>query len=190
LNNLKNQKEERYGGGDSDIPSPKITILGVGNELLSDEGVGAHIARELEKLEIPPGVEVYEGGTHGFGLLNLITDTDYLIVIDSLKGGGEPGSIYRFNIEEAPECPDMFKTSVHRIGILEVINLSGLIGKTPEVIVFGIEPKTIGTGMELSPEVRAKVPRVIELVLEEVNKFPAARGATEGTSCHLDDLPS
>jgi len=168
---LKSKTEETYGGGDSHIPSPKITILGVGNELLSDEGVGVYIARELEKMEMPPNVEVFEGGTDGFGLLNLITDTDYLIVIDSLKGGGEPGSIYRFDIKDAPETPGMFKTSVHQVGILEVIHLSGLIGKTPETVVFGIEPKTISTGMELSPEVLAKVPRVIELVLEQVNKF-------------------
>lgn len=168
---MKNQADETYGGGDSDIPSPKITILGVGNELLSDEGVGVHVAKELEKREMPAGVEVFEGGTEGFGLLNLICDTDHLVVIDSLKGGGKPGSIYRFNIKDAPDCPDSFKTSVHQIGILEVINLSGLIGKTPETVVFGIEPKKITTGMELSSEVRDKIPRVIDLVLEEISKI-------------------
>lgn len=168
---MKNQTDERYRGGGSNAPSPKITILGVGNELLSDEGVGVHVAKELEKRELPTGVEVFEGGTDGFGLLHLISDTDHLIVIDSVKGGGEPGSIYRFDIKDAPNCSDLFKTSVHQIGILEVINLSDLIGKTPETIVIGIEPKTIGTGMELSPEIRARIPRVIELVLEEVNKI-------------------
>lgn len=171
MRNLNSQKDEKYGGRGSNTPSPKITILGVGNELLSDEGVGTHIARELEKIEIPPYVEIFEGGTDGFGLLNIICDTDYLIVIDSLKGGGKPGSIYRFDIEDAPSCPDLFKTSVHQVGILEVINLSGLIGKTPQTVVIGIEPKKITTGMELSPEILEKVPRVIELVLEEVNKI-------------------
>lgn len=168
---MKTQTDETYGGGGSDIPSPRITILGVGNELLSDEGVGVHVVKELEKRELPTGVEVFEGGTDGFGLLHIICDTDYLIVIDSLKGGGEPGSIYRFDIKDAPTCSDLFKTSVHQIGILEVINLSDLIGKTPETVVIGIEPQTIDTGMELSPQVRAKIPRVIELVLEEVNKI-------------------
>ena len=61
--------------------------------------------------------------------------------------------------------------SVHQIGILEVINISDLIGKTPETVVIGIEPKTVATGMELSPEIHAKIPRVVELVLEEVDKI-------------------
>ena len=155
-------------GGDNSTSPPKITILGVGNELLSDEGVGVHVIKELREMDIPPGIEVIEGGTDGFGLLNIICETDHLVVIDSLKGGGNPGSIYRFNVKDAPNCPDYFKTSVHQIGILEVLNLSGLIGKTPETIVFGVEPKRITTGMELSPEIQEKIPRIIELVLEEI----------------------
>jgi hydrogenase maturation protease len=122
-------------------------------------------------MDIPPGIEVIEGGTDGFGLLNIICETDHLVVIDSLKGGSKPGSIYRFNVKDAPSCPDPFKTSVHQIGILEVLNLSGLIGKTPETIVFGVEPKKITTGMELSPEIQEKVPRLIELVLEEIDRM-------------------
>jgi hydrogenase maturation protease len=158
-------------GGNSHIPSPKTTVLGVGNELLSDEGVGVHIAKELQEAELPPDIEIIEGGTDGFGLLNIISDTDYLIVIDSLKGGSEPGSIYRFNVKDAPSCPDSFKTSIHQVGILEVLNLSELVGKKPETVVIGVEPKDLRLGMELSPEVKSKIPRVIELVKEEIQKF-------------------
>ena len=71
-------------------PAKKIVVLGVGNVLLSDEGIGFHVARELEKIDLPSGVEVIEGGTDGFGNINIIIDTDYLIVIDSVKGGGHP----------------------------------------------------------------------------------------------------
>jgi hydrogenase maturation protease len=149
----------------------KIVVLGVGNELLSDEGVGVHIAKEIQKKKIfSPEIEVMEGGTDGFGLINIITDTDRLIVIDSIKGGSEPGTLYKFDIEDAPGIPDLFKTSVHQIGILEIINLSSLIGKTPKTTVIGVEPKAISTGMELSEEIRAEIPRVIELVKEEVEK--------------------
>jgi hydrogenase maturation protease len=158
-------------GGNRNIPSPKITILGVGNELLSDEGVGIHTIKELQKREFPPGIEVLEGGTDGFGLINIITSTDHLIVIDSLKGGGKPGSIYRFHIDDAPSCPDLFKTSVHQIGILEVINLSSLIGNTPDTIVIGVEPKELKTGMALSPEIKNKIPRIIELILDEIKNI-------------------
>jgi hydrogenase maturation protease len=154
-------------GGDSVSPL-KIVILGVGNLLLSDEGVGVHIANELIKRQLPSGVEVIEGGTDGFRLLNVITEADRLIVIDAVKGGGTPGSIYRFNIDDVQNCPPGFKTSVHQIGILEVINLSGLIGKTPHTTVIGIEPKSLEMSMELSPEIEEKIPRIIELVLEEL----------------------
>jgi hydrogenase maturation protease len=132
--------------------------------------VGVHIANELMKIELPSGVSVVEGGTDGFRLLNVITEADRLIVIDAVKGGAEPGSIYRFDINEVRNCPSGFKTSVHQIGILEVIDLSGLIGKTPQTTVIGIEPKSLEMGMELSDEVKSKVPRIIELIFEEIKK--------------------
>ncbi|MEW6417870.1 MAG: HyaD/HybD family hydrogenase maturation endopeptidase [Nitrospirota bacterium] len=149
----------------------KIVILGVGNLLLSDEGVGVHVANELMKMELPPEVTIVEGGTDGFGLLNIITEADCLIVIDAVKGGGAPGSIYRFNIDEIQSCPPGFKTSVHQIGILEVISLSGLIGKTPHTTVIGIEPKSLEIGMELSPEIKVKIPMVIELIFDELKNL-------------------
>ncbi|MFH1703586.1 MAG: HyaD/HybD family hydrogenase maturation endopeptidase [Nitrospirota bacterium] len=157
-------------GGET-ISSQKIVILGVGNLLLSDEGVGVHVANELMKMDLPPEVSVVEGGTDGFRLLNVITEADRLIVIDAVKGDAEPGSIYCFDIDEVKSCPSGFKTSVHQIGILEVIDLSGLIGKTPRTTVFGIEPKSLEMSMELSPEVKSKIPRLIELIFEELNKY-------------------
>jgi hydrogenase maturation protease len=157
-------------GGET-ISPPKIIILGVGNLLLSDEGVGVHVANELMKMELPHEVSVVEGGTEGFRLLNVITEADQLIIIDAVKGGDTPGSIYRFDINEVRNCPSGFKTSVHQIGILEVIDLSGLIGKTPRATVIGIEPKSLEMGMELSTEVRSKVPRIIELIFEELKSI-------------------
>jgi hydrogenase maturation protease len=145
-----------------------ILVLGVGNLLLSDEGVGVHVAQEMMKMEMPPEVQVVEGGTDGFGLVNVITEADRMILIDAVKGGGQPGSIYRFEIEDCPPFPDIFKTSVHQISILEVINLSSLIGTTPRTTIIGIEPACMEMGMELSPVVTAKVPRVIQMIKDEV----------------------
>jgi hydrogenase maturation protease len=146
----------------------KIYVLGVGNELLSDEGIGIHTVKALRNHELPPNVEVFEGGTDGFGLINLIIEADRLIVIDSLKGGNQPGTIYKFEIEDAPGTPNLFKTSVHQIGILEVIHLSSLIGKTPKTTIIGVEPGQMTTGLDLSPDIQAKIPRLIELVLTEI----------------------
>ena len=155
--------------------SPPIVILGVGNLLLSDEGVGVHVANKLMKMDLPAGVEVIEGGTDGFRLMNVVTEADRLIVVDAVKGGSPPGSIYRFDIKDAPSSPDAFKTSVHQIGILEVVHLSELIGQTPETTVIGVEPGSLEMGMELSPEVQEKMPKIIELILEEV-KRPSQKG--------------
>ncbi len=147
----------------------KTIILGVGNELMSDEGIGVHVVRKLMNMQLPDGVEAIEGGTDGFGLLNLITEADRMIVIDTLKGGSKPGTIYKFDIEDAPSTPDMFKTSIHQIGILEVIHLSGLIGKTPATTVIGVEPATLSMGMELTDDLRRKIPKVIEIVMDTVS---------------------
>ena len=91
---------------------------------------------------------------------------------DAIKGGAAPGSIYRFEINEVKNCPSGFKTSVHQIGILEVINMSGLIGKTPHTTVIGVEPKSFEMSMELSPEIKEKIPRIIEFVLNELKVTP------------------
>jgi len=146
----------------------RILILGVGNLLLSDEGVGVHIARTLMEMDFPAQVRVVEGGTDGFGLMHILLEADRLILVDAIRGGGPPGSIYRFEIEDCSPFPDTYKTSVHQISILEVINLSGLIGPPPRTTIIGVEPKCLEMGMDLSPEIEAKIPRVIQLVREEV----------------------
>lgn len=151
-------------------PYKRILVLGVGNLLLSDEGVGVHVAQRMMTMDMPPEVQVVEGGTDGFGLVNVITEADRMILIDAVRGGGQPGSIYRFEIEDCPPYPDIFKTSVHQISILEVINLSSLIGSTPRTTIIGIEPACMEMGMSLSPVVAAKVPAVIRMVQEEVEK--------------------
>jgi hydrogenase maturation protease len=158
------------GKGRKPLRSPykRILILGVGNLLLSDEGVGVHVAQRMMTMDMPPEVQVVEGGTDGFGLVNVIIEADRMILIDAVKGGGEPGSIYRFEIEDCPPYPDIFKTSIHQISILEVINLSSLIGSTPRTTIIGIEPASMEMGMNLSPVVAAKIPTVIRMVQEEV----------------------
>lgn len=113
LSHNSQSSSDELSNGSEDISSPKTVILGVGNVLLSDEGIGVHVANELSTMELPPGVSVVEGGTDGFRLLNIITETDRLIVIDAVKGGAAPGSIYRFNVDEVKNVPSGFRTSVH-----------------------------------------------------------------------------
>jgi len=151
-------------------PYSRILILGVGNLLLSDEGVGVHVAERMLQMGLPPVVRVVEGGTDGFGLINIILEADRMILIDAVRGGGAPGSVYRFDVEDCNPCPDLFRTSVHQISILEVINLSGFIGSAPKTTIIGVEPVSLEMGMSLSPEIEEKIPKVIQLILEEIKK--------------------
>lgn len=150
----------------------KTMILGVGNLLLRDEGVGVHVATNLLGFPLPEGIEVIEGGTDGFKLFHLIMEADRLIVVDCVKGGGEPASIYRFDLDDYEHFPDIYKTSVHQISIEEVITLSGAFRTPPRTTIIGVEPAQIEMSMELSPEVEAKLPRVMELVLEAAGLDP------------------
>lgn len=150
-------------------PVPAQTlILGVGNLLLSDEGVGVHSSHELMKMKLPPGVSVVEGGTGGLNLLNLIHDVDRLIVIDAVKGEEAPGSVYRLDMDEIREHACGLITSVHSLGVREVLDLCALLGKEPLTTVIGVEPKSLAIGTELSPEVKAKMPLILRMVLQEL----------------------
>jgi len=151
------------------VSTAKTVVLGVGNLLLSDEGVGVHVVKRLSEMSLPSEVEVLDGGVAGLGLMNVIMGADRLIVIDAVKGGADPGSIYRFGPEDLTEYADGVTLSVHEIGILEAIRLSEFLGHAPRTTVIGIEPRSMDTGMELSPEIREKIPRIIELVLDELS---------------------
>jgi len=146
----------------------KTVVLGLGNVLLTDEGIGVHVINKMMEMGFPPEVELVEGGVDGLRLMGVVMDIDRLVVIDAVKGGGSPGSIYRFGPEDLINNTDTSKMSVHQIGILEVIRLSGLVGKVPETTIIGVEPKSVEMGMELTPEIQSKVPRIIELVLDEL----------------------
>lgn len=148
-------------------------ILGVGNLLLRDEGVGVHVATHLKSIPLPDHIEVIEGGTDGFKLFHLILGTDRLIVVDCVKGGGEPASLYSFDIDEYKHFPDTYKTSVHQISIDEVVTLSGTIGDPPRTTFIGVEPAEISMSMDLSDEVAKKMPRILEVVLETAGLDPA-----------------
>ncbi len=150
----------------------KTIILGVGNLLLRDEGVGVHVATNLLRFSLPDNIEVVEGGTDGFKLFHIILEADRLIVVDCVKGGGEPASIYRFDIEEYEHFPDIYKTSIHQVSIDEVITLSAAFRTPPRTTIVGVEPAEINMSMELSPTVREKLPRVMELTLEAAGLDP------------------
>ncbi len=151
---------------------PPRLILGVGNLLLRDEGVGVHVISALRDRELPDDVELWDGGTASFDLLDTLAGRRQVIIIDAVRTGSEPGTIFRFTPEDISASREQV-TSLHQVGLLEALTVAEhLLDSAPqEVIILGIEPKEIDWGLELSPEVEAAVPKVIELVMEELDAF-------------------
>ena len=145
-----------------------ILVLGVGNLLLKDEGVGVHVVRKLQALSLPDNVEVMDGGTLGFDLIFEMQGRKKVIIIDAVKADQKPGTLYRFSGEDVEHFPKT-RLSVHDFDLSDVIHSAELVGGKPDEVVFiGVEPKDMSAGLELSPEVEKKIPKIIELVMEEI----------------------
>ena len=161
-------KERHELDGQTSEVRPSTLVLGVGNILLSDEGVGVHVIEALKSRSMPPDVEVLDGGTASLELLNIMANRDKVIVVDAVEGGGEPGTIYSFTPDDIKYHSVTF-TSLHQISLLETLTDAKYLGIAPRaVIILGIEPKKMDLGLEMTQEVAATLPRVIELVLAEL----------------------
>lgn len=146
----------------------RIVVIGIGNILLGDEGVGVRIVKELRKRDLPENVEVHDGATSGMALLNFLEGKDKVIIVDAVKGGEEPGTIHQFSIDEALEKPEM--VSLHDIDFVMAYQTSkDILELTDDITVIGVEPKTIEYGMELSEEVENAISHAIELVHQHLS---------------------
>ena len=141
-------------------------ILGIGNLLLRDEGVGVHVARALAQRELPANVSVVEAGTAFLEVLPEIETADRILLIDAMEGGAAPGSVYRVPFDQCRH-PDML-ASLHGFDMLRVLFMAGN-DRAPEVTVFGIEPARIEWGTELSPVVQRVLPAVEKAILNELS---------------------
>ncbi len=154
-------------------PSPSILILGIGNILLGDEGVGVRVIEAMSEIKMPDNVELMDGGTASMDILGNLDSEIKVIIIDAVQGGGEPGTIYRFTPKDIQSPKPVF-TSLHQIGLLETLSELEMVGRPPlNIVIFGIEPKNLEWGLELSPEIAAIIPRVSQMVLEEIHNYPA-----------------
>jgi len=141
-------------------------VLGIGNALLRDEGIGCHVAHALEEIPLPD-TKIIDGGTCP-DVLQFIEDTDKLIIVDAVKGGGTPGQIYRFHLEDITLEQKPF-LSLHDVGLVDNLMLMQLWHNISEAIIIGVEPKEINWGLELSPELQGKMPQIIDTILSELN---------------------
>jgi hydrogenase maturation protease len=147
----------------------RIVVLGAGNILLSDEGVGVRVIERLPLAYcLPPEVEIIDGGTCGMEMLEDLENLDALIMVDAIRGGKPPGMPIRL---AGDAVPVFFKTklSPHQIGLSDVLATLELVGKAPKyTTILGIQPVSLALGMELTPEVEAKMPELMRMVVDEL----------------------
>lgn len=149
-------------------PKP-IVVLGIGNILLKDEGVGVRVVERMrERYVFPQNVELVDGGVLGLSLLPVIEDAEHLIIIDAVRKNQEPGTLYRFTGDDIPKRVYQ-KTSLHQVDLVEALTIAEVLLKRPETIVLGVEPlDTRPWGTELTPVIQAKVDELMKMALEEL----------------------
>lgn len=146
--------------------SGKTLIVGMGNLLYRDEGIGVHIIQEMRKMKLPSHIELLDIGTSTMDLISYLKEVKKLIVIDAMRAGGKPGTIYKCkpgDLLPKGEGP----ISLHEIGLLETLNMTKKLGMEIETVIVGVEPEIMDWGMELTEEVKNKIPLIIEAVLQE-----------------------
>lgn len=151
----------------------RTLVLGIGNLLLSDEGIGVRAIEALEaNYQIPPEVELFDGGTSGMELMEAMADRDLLIVVDAVRSNHEAGSVF---ILEDDEVPALFteKLSPHQLGLCDVLMGLKMTGEYPrKLILIGIEPASLAPGMTLT----ATAQRALAVALREVQRLLAEHG--------------
>ena len=146
-----------------------ILVLGIGNVLLTDEGIGVRTLKEMERrFSFPANVELLDGGTSGIELLRHIRNRDCLIIIDAMKCGQAPGTVVRVEGEDVPAA---FRTRIspHQLGLSDLLAAAMLTDELPKkLVLFGVEPESIDIGLDLTDTVEASLGGLIGAVADEL----------------------
>jgi hydrogenase maturation protease len=150
----------------------RVTVLGLGNILLSDEGVGVHAVNAIKNNYIcSPLVELVDGGTMGLDLLPLFQSQDRIIIIDAVDFGKAPGHVGTLEGDKIPSVLNS-KLSVHHIGLSDVLFAAKLMRDTPlEVYLVGIQPKYLDVGLDMTKDIRIKLEALIGLVIQKLEEW-------------------
>lgn len=147
----------------------RVVVLGVGNVILGDEGLGVRCVERLAAVgALPPGVVVIDGGTSSHELLGEIEDAELLVIVDAVAGAGPPGEIVRIDGDRLAAAFSQ-RLSPHQHGIRDLLATLALLGRAPaRIVVLGMAPARIDLGLELSPEIEAALPALAARVVAEV----------------------
>lgn len=150
----------------------KALILGIGNVLLGDEGIGIRIIEELNnRFDLPDTVETLDGGTAGIELLRYMEGKDLLIIIDAMRLGHKPGTVFRVEGEDVQK-QFLSKVSPHQIGLSDLLAAGILSDALPEkIVLFGVEPEKLETGIYLTDSVAESITKLIPAIIDELTGF-------------------
>lgn len=142
----------------------RAVVLGIGNTILSDEAAGVRAVELLERdFDLPPEVQVIDGGTSGMEMIEDLSDLDFLLVLDVVLTGAAPGTVVTI---AGDAIPVFFrkKLSPHQIGLPDVLASLELLDAMPkEIVVIGVEPVSLELGLELSPTVAKALPQMVRM---------------------------
>jgi len=149
-----------------------ILVLGLGNAVMADDGLGVRVvARLQERFRFPEGVTVLDGGTLGLDLLPRLEGVDRLLIVDALEIGAPPGTVVRLEGEEVPRA-FANKLSVHQMGVQDLLAVAELQGHLPgELVVWGAQPGSIEMSVELAPPVAGALEEIVDGVVAELRRW-------------------
>ncbi len=145
----------------------KLGVLGIGNTLKGDDGIGVVLVNQLQDKDIPGEIEFHEVGTSGMNILHYLKGLETAVIVDAIRSDGEPGDSVFFRPDEVDS--DIEVRSTHDANLLEAIELSEAVGERPdEVVIMGVIPKDMSIRDELSPALQQKLPELVEKLRDKI----------------------
>jgi hydrogenase maturation protease len=152
-----------------------VLVLGVGNVLMADEGIGVQVVRELEKMPLPPNVECLDGGTGGFQLLGPLQDADRILLIDACVDGNPSGTVRRLQPRFSSDYPRTL--TAHDIGLKDLLDAAYLTDRPLNVTLFAISIDPLqGVGTEIRSALAHQLPKILRIVSDELLLTGACSG--------------
>ena len=150
---------------------PHALVLGVGNILVQDEGIGVRVLEWLQAHYVSNDVQMLDGGTMGLDLLHYLQGIDHLLILDAIQANKPPGTITTLTGQDVPAFLGM-KISPHQIGVQDLLATAQLKGYTPpEVIILGVQPQNLSVGLDMSPAVAAQVEPLGQLAVKQLKQW-------------------
>ena len=144
-------------------------MIGAGNILMRDDGVGVEVMKRLQTRSFDVPVEFFDAGTAIQDVLPQVADAQAVVVVDALQADDEPGSLFKLTPEDLQDDLDEQRLSLHQVSLLEFIQLAKLSGsRVPPVTLFGVVPAEVGWCLGLSPTLEGQLDKIVQTIHDEI----------------------